>query len=240
MPITKVLSSTLDRLTTVYACFAPAAQRRVLLSGGLAVFAAGLWLFLPRPDPTPMIPLHRPEGEVRAVLPKASEPNAADRLVAPQRIAPDTAYGLVAPRRFEPGLGETYEHGPSFAYAMRVLMSDMAQGRVPHGYALQPTMPASIHLPRCAASPLRVDFLRGQYLLGASSEVLVGVVSNPGKVGLDFIESWCFEPLVLAVALSPTPYLAAHGTSEIYVARFLAGADDAPVRQRPSLLGGGG
>jgi conjugal transfer pilus assembly protein TraK len=156
------------------------------------------------------------------------------------RLPGEIAGQIAARQGVDRSQAEAFERGHPFVDVVRTLMRALALGRVPNGYELQPTIPAAISLPRCAASPVQVDFSRGQYLLGGTIEVLVGLVSNPGAVGLDFTESWCGGSSVLAVALSPTPYLAPHGLSEIYVARRLAATPDEHAQQRPSLLGGGG
>jgi conjugal transfer pilus assembly protein TraK len=134
---------------------------------------------------------------------------------------------------------DAFERGHPYVEMVRSLMRALALGQVPNGYELQATIPTGISPPHCAAGGVRVDFSGGQYLLGSSIEVLVGVVSNRGPAGVDFTESFCGEPGVLAVALSPSPLIPPGGASEIYVARRLASPDAPRAQPRPSLVSGG-
>ena len=61
---------------------------------------------------------------------------------------------------------------------------------------------------------------------------------NPRPVGLEFIESWCGDPGVMAVALSPTPMVPPGGAAEIYIARRIAVSDEDGGQRRPVLVSG--
>jgi hypothetical protein len=78
-----------------------------------------------------------------------------------------------------------------------------------------------------------VDFSRVQYLAGNRVEVFVGVVRNPRPTPFEFIESWCGDAAVMAVALSPTPLVPPNGAAEIYIARRAASSEDDMIQRRP-------
>lgn len=133
---------------------------------------------------------------------------------------------------------EKFERGQAYVDMLRSLMRGLAFGRVPAGFEMAARVPAGVGVPACAASPVRVDFSRAQYLAGARVEVFVGVVVNPRPVGLEFIESWCGDPGVMAVALSPTPMVPPGGAAEIYIARRIAVSDEDAGQRRPVLVSG--
>jgi conjugal transfer pilus assembly protein TraK len=169
--------------------------------------------------------------------------------LVPSRIPPvhlelhlpaDIVAQMASRQPVDRSLAQRFERGQPFVEMLRDLLRTLALGRVPAGFELRETIPPETTTPRCLAGPARVEFSRGQYLLGASVEVLIGVVSNPGTVGVDFTESWCGSPGVIAVALSPAPFLAPGGAAEIYIVRRLAAADDDRQPVRPTLVGGGG
>ena len=155
------------------------------------------------------------------------------------RLPPEFGGQMAARQGADRSRADAFERGHPFIDMVRGLMRTLALGQVPSGYAMQASIPATIRPPRCRASPVRLDFARGQYLLGSSVEVLVGIASNPGKVAVDFIESWCGDVGVLAVALSPTPFIPPGGASEIYVVRRVASDDADRTQPRPSLVNGG-
>jgi conjugal transfer pilus assembly protein TraK len=152
------------------------------------------------------------------------------------RLPGDVTSKLAVRPGADRGEAARFERQHPYVDMLRALMRGLALGRVPAGYELHEAVPVTVALPRCAGSPVAVDFTRAQYVLGASVEVVVGVVSNPGRVGLDFTESWCGEPGVLAVALSPTPFIAPGAASEIYIARRVTEPEDDQSASRPSLV----
>jgi len=128
---------------------------------------------------------------------------------------------------------EKFERGQPYVDMLRALMRGLALGRVPAGFELADRVPRGVSPPACSASPVRVDFSRVQYLAGNRVEVFVGVVRNPRPTPFEFIESWCGDAAVMAVALSPTPLVPPNGAAEIYIARRAASSEDDMIQRRP-------
>ena len=160
------------------------------------------------------------------------------RLIPPVQIElrlPDEIrpVSLVQPRHDE---APAWRPGRSYLDGIRDLLRQIAMDQIPSGYDMKAAGQKGLRLPLCAAPGFAVDFRRGQYLLGDPFEIFVGLVVNRSGAAIEFTESWCEGPGVVAVALSPAPMLLPGGTAEIYVVRRVAPPEQ-EVTPRPSLLG---
>ena len=124
------------------------------------------------------------------------------------------------------------------AYVARAgeVFDQLARGHVPDDFAFSRQAPPPY--PLCTVeNGYEVSFAEGQYLLGQSQEIYVGVVRNGGANAASFQEPWCYSEGVIAVALWPRATLQPGEFAEIYLSRTVPDpADIDPRAARPSLL----
>lgn len=133
---------------------------------------------------------------------------------------------------------ERWERGQPYTDTLRDIIRRLALGEVPPGYEAA-ALGAGVAPPGCwPEGGITVSFRNGQVFAGSQLTALVGIAHNPGREPREFLESWCGARNVAAVALAPSPMLAAGGRSEI----FVIVRNEMPAERstpRPSLLQAG-
>ncbi|EKI7685211.1 conjugal transfer protein TraK, partial [Salmonella enterica] len=98
-------------------------------------------------------------------------------------------------------------------------------------------IPAGAAVPSCAHPGVKVDFSKGQYMMGHHLNVFIGVALNVSDQPIEFKEALCGSWDVAAVTTWPLNVLEPGQKTEIYVAKKQK-RGLAPTSKRPSLLGG--
>jgi conjugal transfer pilus assembly protein TraK len=127
-----------------------------------------------------------------------------------------------------------FERGEEYTSMLKALMRSLANGEVPPGYGLANLSGATPLMPNCWSPGLRLA--PAQLLEGSNLLVVVARVDNPGTRAIEFDESTCAAPGVLAVAAWPDARVDAGGSTELYVVLERPVAPSA--QKRPSVIGG--
>lgn len=125
-----------------------------------------------------------------------------------------------------------WEQQQPYIQRIRDVFRHLALGKVPPGFGLDAVVSQP---PVCQQAGLTFNFQRGQTITGHKLRVQVGLVTNTSGHVLEFVESHCGAPDVLAVTSWPYVLLEPGHSAEVYVARR---GEPEPSRQspRPSLL----
>ncbi len=171
-----------------------------------------------------------------------SEQRALSLTLIPKRIPARELVLTLAPGALPTGhrpagsKAAHWERQQPYIQRLRDLFRHLALGEVPPGYRLDPVVSLS---PACRQAGLAFDFHRGQTVTGHRLRVQVGLMTNTSDQVLEFVESHCGAPDVLAVTSWPYTLLEPGQSAEVYVTRR---GEPEPPRQppRPSLLPPGG
>lgn len=128
-----------------------------------------------------------------------------------QSNLPGSAGQLV---HFNDAAAARWEQSAPYTQTLTDLMRDIAQRKVPPGYAFR-YVNAHDHMPACQQYGLSV--LPRQVLEGHDMVAYVGVLTNVTNQPIEFQEQTCAVKGVLAVASWPGPLLQAHQSSEVYI-----------------------
>lgn len=137
--------------------------------------------------------------------------------------------------RHEPTLATAFEQEHTYLDMLKVLLKDLALGRVPDGYGFKRIAGHFPGMPTCVMPGIHVIPL--QLITGTSLQVVVGKAQNTSTAMTSVREDACAGPGLRAVAAWPSPRLAPGEAAEIYFV-LDAAQHIAPERQRPSILGG--
>jgi len=172
------------------------------------------------------------DGDETTVLSITLVPRLIPPVVLTLQLPPDP--GSTAPAPSDNLVAANFERSEPYVDVLRDLLRGLAVNTIPPGYDLEQNSDMA-DAPRCAASPMPVDFSHGQKIVGSGIEVDIGVVKNTASTPLEFNESWCNAAGVMAVALNPTPVIEPGASEEIYVAERIAQPADGVIA-RPSLI----
>ncbi|EFP0184028.1 conjugal transfer protein TraK [Escherichia coli] len=174
---------------------------------------------------------------------KGSEAQSLSLTMVPRRIPPrevflklDSSNGMGIGSSFGNSKAETWETSQPYVETVRTVFRKIALGEIPQGYTIN-RIPSGISTPSCAQPGVRVDFSKGQYVMGHHLNVFIGVAENVANQPIEIKEAMCGGWDVAAVTSWPYNVLEPGQKTEIYVAKKqLRGT--APTSKRPSLLGG--
>nr|WP_012728219.1 MobH family relaxase [Escherichia coli]ACQ77678.1 truncated TraI [Escherichia coli] len=172
---------------------------------------------------------------------KGSEAQALSLTMVPRRIPPREVFlkldgGVGITGAFANTKAETWEQSQPYVETIRSVFRKIALGEVPQGYTLN-RIPAGAAVPSCAHPGVKVDFSKGQYMMGHHLNVFIGVALNVSDQPIEFKEALCGSWDVAAVTTWPLNVLEPGQKTEIYVAKKQK-RGLAPTSKRPSLLGG--
>ncbi|MDU4190315.1 MULTISPECIES: TraK domain-containing protein [Aeromonas] len=172
---------------------------------------------------------------------KGSEAQALSLTMVPRRIPPREVFlKLTGSASMGGGFANTkadaWEKSQPYVETVRTVFRKIALGEVPQGYSMN-NIPAGAAVPQCATGSIRVDFSRGQYMMGHHLNVFIGVAQNTSTQPIEFKESLCGGWDVAAVTTWPLNVLEPGQKTEIYVA-MKQSRGQASTSKRPSLLGG--
>ncbi len=168
-----------------------------------------------------------------------NESQALNLTLIPRRIPPREVFLKLAPGVRLPSNHANYqaqrwEVSQPYVQTIRALFRDLALGKIPQGYTLQPithqTLPVT-----CRQPGMAFYFSVGQRLVGHHLTVTVGIATNVSRYPLEFKEASCAIGDVVAVAAWPHLALQPGQRTEIYLAQSQKQAYT-PASQRPSLL----
>ena len=172
------------------------------------------------------------DGDETTVLSITLVPRLIPPVVLTLQLPPDP--GSTAPAPSDNLVAANFERSEPYVDVLRDLLRGLAVNTIPPGYDLEQNSDMA-DAPRCAASPVPVDFSHGQKIVGSGIEVDIGLVKNTASTPLEFNESWCNAAGVMAVALNPTPVIEPGASEEIYVAKRITQPADGVIA-RPSLI----
>lgn len=173
---------------------------------------------------------------------KGSEAQALSLTMVPRRIPPREVFlkldgGVGISGAFANSKAEAWEQSQPYVETIRSVFRKIAIGEVPQGYTLN-RIPAGVAVPSCSHPGIKVDFGKGQYMMGHHLNVFIGVAQNVSEQPIEFKEALCGSWDVAAVTTWPLNVLEPGQKTELYVAKKQK-RGIAPTSKRPSLLGGG-
>lgn len=130
---------------------------------------------------------------------------------------------------------EKWEKSQPYISSIESLFRALALGELPAGYKFN-DKPIG-ELPACRQQGIRVDFSKGQTVVGASFVVQIGVATNVSSEPLEFMEDTCGNWDIAAVAAFPRVALQPGEKTEVYVAMKRNFRKEMTIK-RPSLVGG--
>nr|AXV46006.1 TraK [Citrobacter freundii]AXV46067.1 TraK [Citrobacter freundii] len=172
---------------------------------------------------------------------KGSEAQALSLTMVPRRIPPREVF-----LRLDGNVGisgalanskaESWEQSQPYVETIRSVFRKVALGEIPQGYTMN-RIPTGAAVPSCSHPGIKVDFSKGQYMMGHHLNVFIGVAQNVSSQPIEFKEALCGSWDVAAVTTWPLNVLEPGQKTELYVAKKqMRGISS--TSKRPSLLGG--
>ena len=205
-------------------------------TAGISIEQGIVYVTTDRPDPIAMF-----------VYDRADPSTALSLTLIPQEINPVSTRveisgyspALVASSQYardrNPSLANTFETEEAYVATLKNLFKGLALGKVPSGYGLQALQGRHPLMPACNIPGVQV--LPMQILEGHDIVALVAKATNYGYMHVEFSESACRSPGVLATAAWPSTTLAPGQSVEVYIA-LKAPSESDGMADRPSVLGG--
>lgn len=174
------------------------------------------------------------------IMEKGNELDSVALMLTPDDVGPveiRLTQGVAAQGptyRFNSEQAKSFEQSTPFTDTLTELMRQLAQGRVPSGYAYRAYGPDDA-MPGCAQPGLR--FEPRQVVEGYSLQAYVAVVTNVTGKPVEFEEQDCAHDGIAAVASWPGPLLQPGQSAEVYLVEWRERVSPGSQR-RPSALGG--
>jgi conjugal transfer pilus assembly protein TraK len=127
-----------------------------------------------------------------------------------------------------------WENGHPYIKTIKVAMTEIAKGRVPHGYGIRKFRRWKDPYPECENKKQGISVKPGQTIEGHSVIYVVSSVKNVSSGTIELSEQYCYEDGVLAAAFWPSVVLKPGEKTELYTAHQRPQAPSS--RQRKSLL----
>jgi conjugal transfer pilus assembly protein TraK len=129
---------------------------------------------------------------------------------------------------------ESWEQSQPYVETIRSVFRKVALGEVPK--VTMNRIPTGAAVPSCSHPGIKVDFSKGQYMMGHHLNVFIGVAQNVSGQPIEFKEALCGSWDVAAVTTWPLNVLEPGQKTELYVAKKqMRGISS--TSKRPSLLG---
>lgn len=172
---------------------------------------------------------------------KGSEAQALSLTMFPRRIPPREVFlklngGMGISGTFANSKAEAWEQSQPYVETIRTVFRKIALGEIPQGYTMN-RIPTGAAVPSCAHPGMKIDFSKGQYMMGHNLSVFIGVAQNVSGQPIEFKEALCGGWDVAGVTTWPLNVLEPGQKTELYVAKKQK-SGIAPISKRPSLLGG--
>lgn len=155
----------------------------------------------------------------------------------PSDIPPREIFISLSPSSAPPGFASapsSTEKADSHAAAVVETMRELAQNRIPVGYAMGKA--ADRNVPRCAQRGFAMQL--GQILEGAETRIAVYLATNTLNHEVQLDEQSCYRKGVVGVSAWPELMVPALGQTELYV-MYRRESEPEGNMGRPSLLGRG-